>query len=81
MPRPLQSSLCEYITRTFVAPLCERTTTPCPSLPPPSTDTQTDEVNALRKVVQFVPEIPDDETVVYESEVGGRGRPSQAIDA
>lgn len=31
-------------------------------------NTQTDEVNALRKVVQFVPEIPDDETVVYESE-------------
>ena len=31
-------------------------------------DTQTDEVNALRKVQLYVPESPDAETVAYESE-------------
>jgi hypothetical protein len=31
-------------------------------------DTQTDEVSAIRKMQQFQPEIPDDETIAYASE-------------
>ncbi len=48
---------------------CARVVVPPPPPCVPATDTQTDEVNALRKVAQFVPEVPDDETVACESEV------------
>ncbi len=41
-------------------------------------DTQTDEVNALRKVINFEPEEPDDATVAYESEVGQACSPACA---